>query len=95
MKYFVYKTITGMKKFLTILSLSINIFIVNAQLVSPELISASGDYFENTNSSISFSIGEIATETFHNTFNYITQGFQQPAVLLNLQPSALIPGPLL
>jgi hypothetical protein len=67
-----------MKKYFLLIQVTFFYILMNAQNISPELISSSGDYFENTNSLISFSIGEIATETFHNTFNFLSQGFQQP-----------------
>ncbi|MCD4694622.1 MAG: hypothetical protein K8S16_00165 [Bacteroidales bacterium] len=51
---------------------------VAAQSLSPEVIASSGDYYEGTNNSISFTLGEIATETYSNGSNILTQGFQQP-----------------
>jgi len=49
-----------------------------AQSVSPEVVSSAGDYFEGTNASLSWTLGEIATETYSNGTNILTQGFQQP-----------------
>jgi hypothetical protein len=46
-------------------------------LLSQEVISVSGDYFENTNGSLSVTIGESITETFTTSSNILTQGFQQ------------------
>jgi len=57
-------------------------FHICAQTISPELISVSGDYYENVNASISFSVGEIATETYNNSNNFLIQGFQQPVSLV-------------
>jgi len=49
-----------------------------AQSVSPEVISSAGDYYEGANASLSWTLGEIATETYSNGTNILTQGFQQP-----------------
>jgi len=53
-------------------------FFISAQTVSPEVISSSGDYFEGANGSLSWTLGEIATETFSSGNIILTQGFQQP-----------------
>ena len=63
-----------MKKIYLIFSiLSVFLFNVNAQ----EVISTSGDYFESTDASISWTIGESMIETYSNGTNVLTQGFQQ------------------
>lgn len=61
------------KNYLIFGILSVFLFNVNAQ----EIISTSGDYFENTNASISWTIGESMIETYSNETNVLTQGFQQ------------------
>ena len=48
-----------------------------AQEIQSSLLSTSGDYYTNESYSISWSIGEIAIETFTQTNNILTQGFQQ------------------
>jgi hypothetical protein len=53
-------------------------FLLAAQSVSPEVISSSGDYFEGPNASLSWTLGEIATETYTAGNVILTQGFQQP-----------------
>ena len=55
-------------------------FTLAAQSLSPEVIASSGEYFESANNSISFTLGEIATETYSNGNNILTQGFQQPEI---------------
>ncbi|MCD4697206.1 MAG: hypothetical protein K8S16_13295 [Bacteroidales bacterium] len=50
---------------------------LSAQSISSEVISASGDYFVNTNASLSWTLGEPITETFANGNIVLTQGFQQ------------------
>jgi hypothetical protein len=57
---------------------------VVAQSTSPTVIASSGEYFENANNSISYTLGEIATETFSNGSNILTQGFQQPVVEITI-----------
>lgn len=52
--------------------------ILMAQSVSPEVVSSAGDYYEGANGSLSWTLGEIATETYSNGTNILTQGFQQP-----------------
>lgn len=65
------------------LIISIILFIIftslcHAQSIDREVISSSGDYFEGTNGSISWTLGEIATETLTDGNIILTQGFQQP-----------------
>ena len=67
-----------MKKISTLLvGLAISLTIT-AQSVSPEVVASAGDYFEGTNASLSWTLGEIATETYSNGNIILTQGFQQP-----------------
>ena len=55
-----------------------NSIALTAQSVSPEVIASSGDYYKNENISLSWTLGEIATETYSNGSVILTQGFQQP-----------------
>jgi hypothetical protein len=57
--------------------LTINIW---SQQLTPAVIVNSGDYFENTNRSFSWSLGELAIETFSANSLILTQGFQQPLI---------------
>lgn len=41
-----------------------------------EVLSSAGDYIENENYSLSYTLGELAIETFSDNF-ILTQGFQQ------------------
>jgi len=50
---------------------------VSAQSVSPELVSAAGEHYENTSYQLDWSIGEIAVETYSNASYVLTQGFHQ------------------
>jgi hypothetical protein len=48
-----------------------------ANLFAQQLFSTAGNYFENGTWSISYSIGEMAIETFSSPNKLLTQGFQQ------------------
>jgi len=64
----------------TLTLLSVFIFIISTtfcQNTNLEVISTGGDYMKKANSSLSWTIGEIATETLSDTSNILTQGFQQ------------------
>lgn len=52
--------------------------LLKAQSVSPQAVASSGDYYQGTNASLSWTLGEIATETYSNGTTILTQGFQQP-----------------
>ncbi|MCD4697881.1 MAG: hypothetical protein K8S16_16775 [Bacteroidales bacterium] len=58
----------------------IPLFVVS-QSVSPEVVSSAGDYFEGANASLSWTLGEIATETYTSGNIILTQGFQQPTAI--------------
>jgi hypothetical protein len=47
------------------------------QDISQEVIAVSGDNYQNSDASLNWTIGEIATETINNADNTLTQGFQQ------------------
>ncbi len=51
---------------------------IHAQSLSPTVIATAGDYSTGTGVSLSWTLGEIATETFNNGGYILTQGFQQP-----------------
>jgi hypothetical protein len=55
--------------------------IITAQSVSPEVVSTAGGYFENANASLSWTLGEPATETYSTGNIILTQGFQQPITI--------------
>lgn len=70
-----------MKKIIFSLIIILIPFFITAQSVSPEVISSSGDYYEGANGSLSWTLGEIATETFSSGNVILTQGFQQPITI--------------
>ena len=49
-----------------------------SQSISPDVVASAGDYFTNGTVSISWTLGEVATETIGNGTYTLTQGFQQP-----------------
>ena len=49
----------------------------SAQSIERDVVAGSGDYFEGTNGSLSWTLGEIATETYTAGNIILTQGFQQ------------------
>ena len=52
-------------------------FILPFLSIGQELITTSGDFYIQGNTSLSWSIGEPVSETFSSTTNIFTQGFQQ------------------
>jgi hypothetical protein len=70
---------------------------LSAQSVSPEVISTAGDYFSNSNASISWTMSELVTETFTNGNTILTQGFQQSYSIaitgINLNSTVFLEGP--
>jgi hypothetical protein len=66
-----------MKKALLVFSLSVSA-LCSAQSVSPDVIASAGDFFSNASGSISWTLGEPMGETYSQTNNIVTQGFQQP-----------------
>jgi len=49
-----------------------------AQSIEPSVIGSAGDFYSNSTAQLSFTFGEMITETVTSTNNIITQGFQQP-----------------
>jgi hypothetical protein len=46
-------------------------------LYAQQIVTTGGDYHQNSSGSISYTIGELAIETFSKTNNILTQGFHQ------------------
>ncbi|MBC7864735.1 MAG: T9SS type A sorting domain-containing protein [Bacteroidia bacterium] len=68
---------------------------------SPEVIASSGDYNSGPSASLSWTLGEIVTETVGNGANTLTQGFQQPflqnttgIINLSTQAVSVFPNPV-
>ncbi len=86
-----------MKTFTIFLSVVLLPFFLSAQSVSPQVVASSGDYYQGTNASLSWTLGEIATETYSNGSTILTQGFQQPVSVsitgINLDLLVYLEGP--
>jgi len=71
--------------------------IVSGQSLSPVVLAASGEYDENAAASLSWTLGEVATETYTAGDNILTQGFQQPITItlsgIDLNLLAYLQGP--
>lgn len=55
-----------------------------SQSIERDVVASSGDYFEGAGISFCWTLGEIATETHSNGNTILTQGFQQPDILLRI-----------
>ena len=65
-----------------------------SQSVERDVIAGSGDYFEGAGISLSWTLGELATDTYSNGNTIITQGFQQPDILrIYIDLTAFLEGP--
>ena len=67
-----------MKKYLILTCTFFLFFIAKSQSISPEVIATAGDYFVGSNATLSWTLGEVITETVSNGSYTLTQGFQQP-----------------
>lgn len=54
----------------------------HSQSISRHVIASEGDWYSNSNGSLSWTLGEISVETYANIPNILTQGFQQPDSLM-------------
>lgn len=50
----------------------------NAQSFTPDVISTAGTFATSPSGSMSWTIGEVMTETYSSANNFFTQGFHQP-----------------
>lgn len=67
-----------MKKYIIILTVLLeSAFYLCAQSLTPAVVASGGDYFASSEASLSFTIGEMATQNFLSDSLYLTQGFQQ------------------
>lgn len=73
-----------MKIQILLIVLIVGTIICTAQSIERDVIASSGDYFEGDNISLSWTLGEISTETYSNGSNILTQGFQQPDITLRI-----------
>ncbi len=66
-----------MKRILIFLIMFFGSTTVYCQSIKPDVITAAGNYDTNANNKLSWTIGEVITETISNTGNKLTQGIQQ------------------
>ena len=57
-------------------------FATAAQSLTPSVTASSGDFFSSSSGSLSWTLGEVMTETYPQSIGYLTQGFQQPLSIL-------------
>jgi hypothetical protein len=67
-----------MKPFLFILAFLSILPFTRAQAFLPSVIASDGNFASTPSGSISWTLGEVITETFSDPSNIFTQGFQQP-----------------
>lgn len=83
-------------KYLIMPLLSLFLFCASfGQSVKPEVVASSGDYYQNADTKLSWTLGECVSETFTNTDNILTQGFQQCSFIVavveeNMKPDQFI-----
>lgn len=65
-------------KYIPILIFVLTITVVHGKQTYPELITSTGADYINQNIQLSWSIGEIISETYDQSGKQLTQGFQQP-----------------
>lgn len=53
-----------------------------AQSTSPEVIGSAGDHYSNGTTQMSWTLGEISTETYSDANNQLTQGFHQVTLMV-------------
>lgn len=66
-----------------------------SQSIERSVVASAGDYFQAAGISLSWTLGEIATETYSNGNTILTQGFQQPDITLRIyiDLTAFLEGP--
>src|SRR5688572_27496856 len=68
-----------MKKLFGVLIYSVSVTAFS-QSLTPTVVASSGDYFSGSAASLSWTLGEVVTDTYIGTNNQLTQGFQQPEI---------------
>ena len=67
--------------------------VCTAQSITPTVIATQGDYYSSSGGTVSWTLGEVVTETATASGNILTQGFQQPKLMISTNVSN--PEPLL
>jgi hypothetical protein len=71
------------KSICTIVILITGIAYTYSQSLTPTVIASAGSYYESTNLKLSYTLGEIAVTTLSTTNLILTQGFQQPTLIIS------------
>lgn len=66
------------KKFLTVALLPLTSYMLLCQSFQPTVIGSAGTFATSASGSMSWTIGEVSTETYSSASNFFTQGFHQP-----------------
>lgn len=61
--------------------------LLNAQVISHKVITNGGSFVSNGGYHLASTIGEVSVISYHNSGYFITQGFQQPSMLYEGDPS--------
>lgn len=77
-----FRTVRIMKKSTTVALLCLFSLGTMAQSITPEVISSAGDHYENGSYQLSWTLGEVAVQTYDNGSNILTEGFHQPEILI-------------
>lgn len=64
---------------------------MSAQSVSPEVLSSNGGSAQTSSIQLDWTIGEIAIETLNTSAGIYTEGFHQPAVIVEFIPDSYDP----
>lgn len=73
-----------MKKIVLIIIMTLGFNIAYSQSIELFVVASSGDYFQGTNATLSWTLGEPAIETYSNDNNILTQGFQQSNYIIEI-----------
>ncbi len=70
-----------MKKLFAIVLLA-GPMLAGAQSITPEVVASAGEHFDNGTVQLSWTLGEVAVQTYENGSNMLTEGFHQPELLI-------------
>jgi hypothetical protein len=72
-----------MKKIVLIIIMTLGFILAYGQSLDLTVIATAGEYFQGTNATLSWTLGEPMIETFSSSSNILTQGFQQSKYIIN------------
>lgn len=71
-----------MKKLLLLALLPCFCSLARGQTLEPSVVASSGSHFAGTNAQVTWTVGESAIETYSNSTVMLTQGFNQPRLVI-------------